>query len=269
MKHTKLTLFSVLSLLLVSTVSRAQALDTLYANAHQVVSLSFESPIQKGITGSTNFAFSFNQETAETLGLLQAQSGRESNLLVRTVDGKLYGFVLAYRENLARLHHFVSDSHQLKKPYQNEPIHLIKNDSVVIAPHPKKDYAENCQKLLDHNHSFHHIKRQKGLRIRMAESLYHEDAVYVVYELKNRSAIPYQLGQLQLLKVLGTQKRKASYQELPITTLYTHHMPKIIGSGITHRFVVVYSKFTLNKEERLQLKVLETNGSRNLTVRLR
>ncbi len=264
----KITLFSVL--LTVSWIPmKGQIPDTLYANAHQVVSLSFESPIQKGITGSANFAFSFNQETAETLGLLQAQAGQESNLLVRTMDGKLYGFILAYRENLDQWHHFVPMAQQLKKPHEKEAIQPIENNSVPVTPHTKPNYAENCRKLLERGRTFHHIKRQKGLRIRMAKSLYHKNVVYLLYELKNRSAITYELGQLQLSKVLGTQKRKASYQELPITPLYTHHQPKIIGPGTTHRFVVVYPKFTLNQEERLQLKVLETRGSRNLTVRLR
>ncbi len=265
----KITLFSVLFALLSPTIVLGQVLDTLYANAHQVVSLSFESPIQKGIIGSADFAFSFNQETAETLGLLQGQAGRESNLLVRTVDGKLYGFVLAYREDLDRLHHFIPVLQQLKDPHQKEAINQKETDSIATTTRSKNNYAENCQKLLEGNRSFHHIKGQKGLRIRIAESLYFENSVYIVYELHNRSAIPYELGQLQLLKVLGTQKRKASYQELPIVPLYTHHQPKVIGSGVTHHFVVVYPKFTLNKEERLQFKVLETNGSRNLTVRLR
>ena len=265
----KITLFSVLFTVLSSIPAKGQALDTLYANAHQVVSLSFESPIQKGITGSADFAFSFNQDKAETLGLLQAQAGKESNLLVRTVDGKLYGFVLAYRENLDRLHHFVPITHELKNPDPKKTIGPIETDSITSTTAYKNDYAQNCQKLLEHPRSFHHIKRQKGLRIRMAESLYHNNAVYILYELKNRSGIPYELGQLQLFKVLGTQKRKASYQELPIVPLYTHHQPKVIGSGASIQFVVVYPKFTLNKEELIQLKVLETNGSRHVTVRLR
>ncbi len=248
---------------------KGQVLDTLYANAHQVVSLSFESPIQKGITGSANFAFSFNQEAAEKLGLLQAKEGKQSNLLVRTIDGKLYGFLLAYREDLDQLHHFIPMAHALKKPASKEAIDAMKTDSITIAIHTKNDYAKNCQKLLEGKRPFHHIKRQKGLRVRMAESLYYHNSVYVVYELQNRSAIPYELGQLQLIKVLGTQKRKASYQELPITPLYAYQLPETIGPGWTHRFVVVYPKFTLNKEERFQLKVLEAKGSRNLVVRLR
>lgn len=264
----KITLFSVL--LTVSWIPmKGQVLDTLYANAHQVVSLSFESPIQKGITGSVNFAFSFNKESAENLGLLQAQAGRESNLLVLTTDGNLYSYVLAYRESLKKLHHFIPTVQRLKNLHRNEPIHPMKNESVPVTTHLETDYVQNCQKLLERNRSFNHIKRQKGLRIRMAESLYHNNTVYVIYELKNRSAIPYELEQLQLLKVLETKKRKASHQELPIVPIYVHHMPKVIGPGTTHRFVVVYPKFTLNKEERLQLKMLETHGSRNLSVRLR
>lgn len=101
------------------------------------------------------------------------------------------------------------------------------------------------------------------------DQVYHDDHVYMVYELRNRSTVPYALGQFQLSKVLGTPKRKASYQELPITPLFEFQMPNQIGSGTSVRFVVVYPKFTLNSEERLQVKVLEAKGSRNLTLKLR
>lgn len=91
----------------------------------------------------------------------------------------------------------------------------------------------------------------------------------MVYELKNRSDIPYSIGQFQLSKVLGTPKHKASYQELPITPLFEFKMPEQIGPSSSVRFVVVYPKFTLNTEQRLQVKVLEAQGSRNLILKLR
>lgn len=99
--------------------------------------------------------------------------------------------------------------------------------------------------------------------------VYHDDHVFMVYELKNRSTVPYALGQFQLSKVLGILKRKASYQELPITPLFEFQMPKKISPGSSARFVVVYPKFTLNSEECLQVKVLEAQGNRNLTLKLR
>ncbi len=101
------------------------------------------------------------------------------------------------------------------------------------------------------------------------DQVYHDDHVYMVYELKNRSTVPYALGQFQLSKVLGIPKRKASYQELPITPLFEFKIPKKIGPDTSVRFVVVYPKFTLNSEEQLQVKVLEAKGSRNLTLKLR
>lgn len=100
------------------------------------------------------------------------------------------------------------------------------------------------------------------------DQVYHDDHVYMVYELRNRSTIPYKLGQFQLSKVLGTPKRKASYQELPITPIFEFKIPKQIRPGTSVRFVAIYPKFTLNTKERLQVKVLEAQGSRNLTLKL-
>ena len=49
--------------------------DTLYANERQVLSLFFKSPIEKAVTGAPHYAFTFNRETPEPLGLLQATEG--------------------------------------------------------------------------------------------------------------------------------------------------------------------------------------------------
>lgn len=266
----KVILLSIFPLIHTFMNAQSQALDTLYVNAHQMVSLSFESPIQKGITGSMKYAFSFNRDSGENLGLLQAQKDRESNLLVRTVDGNLYAFILAYKENLSQLHHFIANTQQLRNPFQKD-VGIIeqKNATAVRLAKGKNNYVLLCKQLLQRERPFHHIKRQKGIHVKTTESLYHGNDVYIAYELRNRSAIPYELGHFQLSKVLGTKKRKASYQELPILSNFEFELPKTIGAGETIRFVVVYPKFTLNTEERLQLKVLETNGSRNFVVKLR
>lgn len=262
--------YSIFVSAIAMTTIQGQSLDTLYVNSRQVVSLSFETPIQKGITGSTGYTFTFNREDSENLGLLQGQDALASNLLVQTSDGLLYGFILASRANLTQLHHFVPNHKSLKNP--NEPKSRTRAEQNTPRERPamvENKFAKYCQQLLDRKRSVHQVKHQKGIRIRVLESIYHGNEVYVGFELKNSSAIPYELGLLQLYKVLGTKKRKASYQELPLLPLYMHQMPKTIGSGASARFVVVYPKFTLNEAERLQLKVLETNGNRNFTFKLR
>lgn len=264
------TLFPVILCLFFSINAPCQTLDTIYANDRQVVSLSFTDAIQTGMTGSPDFAFSFNREQAENLGLLQAEKGQESNLLVRTTSGNLYSFILVYRKHLSRLHYFIARDQRLKNPFQHSTNSAPAQDSIQKTASAKEEhFTLLCTQLLHKKSSTHRSKGQKGIRVKLMQRVYEGNHVYMVYELKNRSDIPYAIGQFQLSKVLGTPKRKASYQELPIAPLFEFKIPKQIGPSSSVRFVVVYPKFTLNAEERLQVKVLEAQGSRNLMVRLR
>lgn len=263
-------IISIIAPLYFSGYGQYHHLDTLYANAHQVVSLSFTEPIQKGLTGSPHFTFSFNREQSETLGLLQAEKAQESNLLVCTADGTLYSFVLAYRENLSRFHYFVTPEQRLKNQFPKDtftPVILDTLQETLVTP--REHLRALSQQLLRKQSFPKRFKRKKGIQVKLLERVYHNDRVFMVYEMKNRSTVPFELGQFQLLKILGTPKHKASYQELPITPLFEFQMPKQIGSEETVRLVVVYPKFTLDSEERLQVKVLEAHGSRNLILKLR
>ena len=160
----------------------------------------------------------------------------------------------------------------MKNPFQPDSQNQETNSSIPKKPSlQEKQFALLCTQLLNRESStYKKSKRQNGIRAKLIDQIYHDDQVYMVYELKNRSTIPYEIGQFQLSKVLGTPKRKASYQELPITPLFEFQMPEEIGAGETVRFAVVYPKFTLNAKERLHLSVLEAHGSRNLSsLRLR
>ncbi len=263
-------LFPIISCLLFSTQAPGQTLDTIYANDHQVVSLSFTDPIQNGMTGSSNFAFNFNKEQADNLGLLQAEKDQESNLLVRTTAGDLYSFNLAYREHLPQLHYFIGPDQRLANPFQHSSNGTSAQDCIQKTASTKEEhFTLFCTQLLHKKSSTRHSKHQKGIKVKLMDQVYHDDHVYMVYELRNRSTVPYALGQFQLSKVLGTPKRKASYQELPITPLFEFKMSQKISPSSSVRFVVVYPKFTLNDEERLNVKVLEAQGSRNLILKLR
>jgi len=244
--------------------SRAQqALDTLFANEHQIHSLFFDSPIQKGIVGASNYAFSFNREASENLGLLQAQKGTQSNLLVMTQDGGIYSFVVAYKKDLERFTSFISCSKKLNKTPEKEVLDASNPDSEQT-----KDFEKFCRSLLNRTKQFHQIRFHKGIRLKATESLYYGDKVYMVYEIKNASAIDYEIDQLQLFKVLGEQAKKSTYQEMPIEPMYQFQFPKKVHQGNSIRFVVVYPKFTLGKYLDLKVVLREKNGSRNIEMKL-
>lgn len=257
MKNTIIYFCSLMSF--IPNYCQNQQIDTLFANEHQIVSLFFDSPIEKGIVGSDHFIFTYNQETPEPLGLLQAYEGVESNLLVITQNGSIYSLVLAYRDSLSSFHNYIDSSQKFVKNDTPE------KDSLSIKPTTVHGYDKLCKQLLRNTTQFHQIKTTGNIRLKLTKSIYHNDEVYVVYEIRNTSPIDYQINRLQLLKVLGNSKRKASYQEIPVKPLHSYRMPKIVAQGNTMRFVVVYPKFTLGANQSLKTLLQEKDGSRNFT----
>src|SRR5690606_5862133 len=81
-------------------------LDTIYANDKKNVALFFPESIVQGITGASHFVFSYNREKEQYFGLLQAQPGEESNLLVVTDGGAVYSYILKYADTLPELNYF-------------------------------------------------------------------------------------------------------------------------------------------------------------------
>ncbi len=252
----KFIVFFLLSTMCVSFAWSQQPLDTLHANERQVLSLFFESPIQKAVVGAPSYAFTFNRETLEPLGLLQATPGPESNLLVLTQDGGIYSFVVAYRDSMAHLTRFVSPTQSLTA----DSILAPPQDTIPMVP---SEVTRICEQLLARKTPLKPRKRQLGIRLLTSEPFYHKGRVYLTYGLENRTGIDYQIEGLTLLKTLGNSTRKSSFQERELAPLYSHQQPGIVPQGSMMRFVVVYPKFTLGPHESVAFRLTEKQGSRN------
>ncbi|MCK0135987.1 DUF4138 domain-containing protein [Arenibacter sp. S6351L] len=251
----------------------AKVIDTIYANEQKTVSLFFPDPIRQGITGSHNYAFSFNREKAQYFGLLQATPGEESNLLVVTQDGGVYSYLLRYSQKLEKLNYFIADSERIGNertgpfilPQKN--ISLVDSDTIPTSD-KSVDYSKLCAQLLRNPKPFDQIKYKDGVTIRMAKSIYYLNEVYIVFEIDNDSQIDFEINTLNLYKVNGNKKRKASYQELLLSPIYKFKMPQLVFKGQQVHFVCVYPKFTLGAREKLMVKLEELNGNRDV-IKLR
>src|SRR5690606_23139039 len=102
-----ITIISFISVLTFASAQNEMNIDTIYANERKTVSLFFPDPIRQGITGSADFAFSYNRDREQYFGLLQATPGEESNLLVVTRNGTVYSFLLRYSQELEKLNYFI------------------------------------------------------------------------------------------------------------------------------------------------------------------
>ena len=241
-------------------------LDTIYANEHKNVALFFPKPIRQGITGASNFVFTYNREKQQYFGLLQAQPGTESNLLTVTNDGQVYSYILKYKKELPKLNYFVADKESIGNEIRKE----IKEKPSVksISEYRKRitffeKFSNYLLKLKPENLK---TKRKKGLKLRLQQMIYQGNEVYLTMEFTNNSGIDFEIDYLNVYRTNGNKKRKASYQRLEQEIIYRFKFPSMVKNNHTKRFVLTLPKFVLGDNEKLELELKELKGNRKLLM---
>ena len=241
-------------------------LDTLYANEKKNVALFFPNPIRQGITGATNFMFTYNREKEQYFGLLQAQPGEESNLLVVSDNGSVYSYILKYSKELPKLNYFipVTESIGTEMPVIEKPKPSKKElDSVARRLEYFKRFGDYLWKSKPKNLK---TKRKRGVKLKLQKMIYHGSETYLVMEMSNVSGITFEMDFLNVYRVSGNKRRKASYQKLEMKPIYKHKLPEKVWNGQSFRFVYVLSKFVLGDKEKLMLELQELKGSRKVVL---
>ncbi len=257
---------------LITEATNNQALDTIYANENMTTSLFFPSNIRQAITGSENILFTYNREQGQNLGLLKATVKSMSNLLVITTDGRVYSYIIKYSDKLTKLNYFLSvlesignENREPKKTLAKvEQQKNISTENIYkegVANKKEYDFLQKSSiALLKLPERKNKISRKKGISLAIKNKVYHGDYVYIQFEIKNSSEIDFDINYLKLYKVNGNKKRKASYQELIIKPVFMHNLPDKVRHGETARFVYVLPKFTLDKNEKVLVKLNEQQG---------
>lgn len=256
----------------------AQKLKTIFTNEKDAVALFFPSTIGQALTGSENFTFSYNRESPQHVGIVQGVKGNRSNLLIITENGDVFSYWLAYRKVLDTLNYFVAGTERIGNEtpaYNLSRMYSVPKNVSLKKPAPTKTdtlryHKEYFRKFssyhLKHNDNLLKKRRKKGLFLRLRDLIYVKTEVYVVIEIRNRSGIDLEMDYLKILKVHGNNRRKSSYQKLPLDILYRHNFPDKVKDGESASFVVVLPKFTLGDSEKLMLELSELHGSRNIRL---
>ncbi len=257
----------ILSILFCSTLNAQQKLDTVYANEHKNVALFFPKPIRQGITGASNFVFTYNREKEQYFGLLQAQPGTESNLLAVTNDGQVYSYILKYRKELDKLNYFVagveSIGNEVRKTIKEKPsVPPISETQKRVLFFEK--FSKYLLKLKQENLR---TKRNKGLKLRLQKMVYQGDEVYLVMEFTNNSEIDFEIDYLNVYRTNGNKKRKASYQRLEQEIIHRLQFPSMVKNKHSNRFVLILPKFVLGDNERLEIELQELKGNRKMVLK--
>jgi hypothetical protein len=264
------TIISILLFLICLSKSAQQEkpLDTIYANDQKNVALFFPKPIRQGITGKDNFVFNYNQEKQQYFGLLQATPGKESNLLTITNDGKVYAYILKYGENLPKLNYFISEDERIGNEKPILEYKKLDTDSIQSESEDKGVYYNRFSEyLLRLKNESIVTKRKKGIVLKLLKLKYHKDQVYMVLETKNKSGIDFEIDYLNVYRINGNKKRRASYQALQQEVNYKYKLPNVIMNRHIKRFVYVLPKFVLGDNEKLMIELKELKGSRSVILK--
>ena len=245
-------------------------LDTIYANDYTNVALFFPEPIRQGITGSSDYVFSFNRDTAQHLGLLQAKPGKPSNLLVISTTGSVFSYIVVYKVSLDTFTYFIQNQERIgfETPNDNDPIPGSEEleTSSEPAPFPFDRYAEY---LLKRNQKISGLKtRNQGIILSVDNIVFYKDALYFVMQLENRSGLDYDFNYLNLSTQTRLKGKRKSVQKLLKEPLYTHGVPDKIKAGELRRFVYVVPKFSLSTDRRLIVDLSEAHGERELQIKI-
>jgi len=244
-------------------------LDTIYANDSKNVALFFPEPIRQGITGSENFVFTYNREKEQYFGLLQAQPGKESNLLVINRNGSIFSYIVRYKAQLSKLNYFIPLSNSIgnEKPkvadsiQDEKPKNKIDNDTYY--------YQKFCSYLLDRRQYLgRYTRRNSGVILRVENIVFDKEELYFVIQIRNNSTLDYDLNFLNLSVETRQKGKRKSLQRLYKEPIFKHNLPTKIVVDETVRFIYVMPKFSLSNDRRVILELNEKAGERNIEMKI-
>ena len=257
--------------LFVSALAKAQqteVLDTIYANNQKNVALFFPNPIRQGITGSENFVFTYNREKEQYFGLLQAQPGKESNLLIINNNGSIFSYIVSYKEELSKLNYFIPLTTAIgnEKPIED----LLTTTKAEESRFNKSHYYERfCSYLVERKQRIGRlIKRNDGIVLSVENIVFDKEELYFVIQIENRSSLDYDVNFLNLSIDTRKKGKKKSLQSLYQEPHFKYKLPTKINEKKTVRLVYVIPKFSISNERSVILELNENNGERNVRLKI-
>ena len=253
-------------------------LDTIYANDHKNVALFFPEPIRQGITGSENFVFTYNRETQQHLGLLQASPGQESNLLVISNSGLVFSYIVSYSEKLEKQNYFISESGSIGNEdpvFRKEMDEGFKAAEAILTPHKiilekEVEYKNFSAYLLRSKQKISGLlKRKEGISLKVKNIVFQGEELYFVMEIENKSSIDYEVNYLNISVETRQKGKRKSIQKLTQEPILKFQELTKIPRGKTSRFVYVLPKFSIANDKVVIIDLKEQNGERDLKLKLK
>lgn len=193
----------------------------------------------------------------------------ETNLFVEC-DGDIYMFIIQYKENADK---FLYDYAQigyvsLEKNGSGTTVKLIgdsirSNDNLEVEiTGQEKEYIQVSKEMIDtKDYVFNRGVSKYKIGVYLRDVVIHNDNMYLEFEVKNSSNIPYILDYYKF-RVRSVKRRikDESFQEIELNPIYQYLRPERFEGKTTYKYIVVLDKFVLTDGKKLVIEHWENNG---------
>lgn len=233
---------------------------------NKTVHVIFPSAIRYVDLGSADLLAAKADGTENVLRVKAAlrDFSRESNLAVITEDGAYYTFNVKYADEPVKLSvemvDFLHDGEAVNRP--NNALEIYMNELGQESPLLVKLIMQSIYKN-DHREIKHIGCKRFGVQYTLKGIYTHNGLLYFHLQLKNSSAVPFNVDYITFKIVDKKVAKRTAIQEQVIWPLRAYNNLTVIGGDRTERMVFTLPKFTIPDDKMLVVELNEQNGGRH------
>jgi hypothetical protein len=243
-------LIQILTLTL-SGFLNAQKTDTVYVGTNKFITIHFPAEVEYHQI-STSVANSLGIKSIDENLFIENLDKKlpETNLLVKTTDGKYYSFLILYSTHIKDLDIYIKKSPAWKEPESTQPA----NTTTVAL-------EEKVLKMPGYIKS-RNLAQSKGIKAILKGIYFQGTKLYFLFTVKNTTEVTYDISSFRFSVINSNEKTGEQTEEFPI--LITTPNIKSIEHG-KKDIVFTLNKFTVSNDKRLIFEIFENKGDRNIS----
>ena len=187
----------------------------------------------------------------------------ETNLTVVTADGRLFSFLIHYRESPEAL------TYDLTKTLLDGAV----SKSAKVSSGSQARLADNLNRqgelALHSRRKIRHVGyKAQGISLFLKNILYKDDVMYLVLGMENSSKLDYDIDYLRTyVKQMKQVGESSATQDVPIEPIKTFDASeRAIPRREELTKVIAIERLTLEADRRLIVQIGEANGGRQLAI---
>lgn len=190
---------------------------------------------------------------------------KEGNLLIKSVDGYYYSFLVDFATKPETLNYFIEVKDALRRVQPQDNSQKQKNSPISTNNSPLQSELLANAKIIADNGGYikaRNIIFQKKMEL-IHRGIYHENKkMYFLFYLNNRSNIPYNVESYKF-EIVGTNDNDGGVSQT-ILPLEIYNKLSLIPSKTDNKIVFIFDQFTISDGKKLVLTINEKKGDRSL-----